>query len=274
MHPQPPYLQLENNTYSHPLLYGEYINQTLYLLHPQKKIALNIPPEKLDQFIQEIHSNLCKNLQKNFQLFQINSFELIAKQNNLKIKKRKNLLPESIIFLPTQVNQIKTLETTEYVNLTPLNSPLYFDYPKPDKTNFINQIQHLQKKLTKTKHHINFSYTSHSKLDDHKILTLKKYNKPLLFKSPDFSILADLKKHSPIKTTQNILFTEDHPRNFQKGTLSIFQNNQKTDYSIDQSTNIIQTNIQHNLTLQINNQTKAFQIFKKLSKAINNAKND
>jgi hypothetical protein len=274
MLPQPPYLQFQNNIYTHPLLYGEYINQTLYLLHPQKKIALNIPPEKLNTFVQEIYSNLQKHLKKDFQLFQINSFELIAKQNNFKVKKRKNLLPESILFLPSQTNSDQTLQSNESVKLTPLNSPIFFDYPKPDKTKFINQLQHLQKKLTKKKLNINFSYISHSKQDDQKILTSKNYSNPLLFKSPDFTILADLKNHSQIQTDQNILFTENHPRNFQKGQLTIYTKNQKNDYSIDQSTNIIQTNIQNNLTLQINNQTKAFQIYKKLSKAINQSQDD
>jgi hypothetical protein len=266
-------LKFNQHTYSNPILYGEYVAGTLYLIHPDKKIALNITPEKLQPFIESLFQNIQTKFTQSIPCFFINSFETIAQTQNYKLKKRKKLLPDSIIFIPSQKNNLPIIKTDTHVTLTPLNNPIHFDYPKPDKTKFINQISHLQKKLTKQKETINFSYTSHSKLSDQEIITTLTHKTDTLVKTPDFTLALETKNYSPPTINQNILFTENHSRNFQKGSIHLYTKDKKLGYSIDQSTNIIQTNIEHNLSLKINNQTKPFHIFKKISKAINQATN-
>lgn len=266
-------IQFEKKQYSHPILYGEYVEGTLYLIHPDKKIALNIPPEKLTEFAESIFQNIQSKFTQPTPSFLIQSFETIAQSKGLKLKKRKKLLPDAILFIPSQVNNQKIFDTDLFLQMTPINQPIFFDYPKPDKTKFINQISHLQKKLTKEKKTINFSYTSHSKETDQKIISELPNPSNCQIKTPDFTLAIQLTPPLPKDIDQNILFTENHPRNFQKGSLHYYTKDKKNDYSIDQSTNIIQTNIEHNLSLKINNQTKAFDIFKKLSKAINQTNN-
>lgn len=271
MHLSPPFIKFQNKTYSHPVLYGEYINQTLYLIHPNKKIALNINPEKLDEFIQELFENIQSPL------LYIKSFELRAKQNQLKIKKRNKLLPDAIILIPSQINQEQILDVKKPVKFTPINNPIYFDYPKPDKKNFINQIQQLQNKLDTQKYEMNFKFTYQSKLADSDIISEQNFKTPLYFKSPDYSIIADTtpyKSLETLKTTQDILFTEDHSRDFQKGVLKIYTQSKTTTHILKQSTEIIQTNVQKNLTKKINNKTKAFQIYKDLCSKINQHKGE
>ncbi len=267
-------LQHENQTYSHPILYGEYIHETLYLIHPDKKIALNIPTEQFSNFIEDLSRNIIKKTNPKAKLFQINSFEFLAKQSNFKLQKHNYLLPHAIIFVPSQINGEQILEIDQHIQLTPDNSPIYFDYPKPNKTNFINKIKHLQKNLSDKKEFINFKYTHHSKQPDQIILTSKELSNPFLLKTPDFTLISETKNFNKPNFNQNILFAEDHPRYYQKGQLQIHTSTKTFDYSLDQSTSIIQTNIQENLTLKINNKTKAFDLFKNLSKAINDSKND
>ena len=271
MHLNSPYIQFQDNTYSHPILYGEYINHTLYLIHPDKKIALNIQPEKLDEFIQDLAENI-QSL-----LLYIKSFELRAKQNQLKIKKRKKLLPDAIILVPSQINQTKVIDTTKDVQFTPINNLIHFDYPRPEKKNFINQIQQLQHKLDTKKSEINFKYTYHSKQTDQEILSEQNFKTPFFFKSPDFTILSETintQNENKLNTNQDILFTEDHPRDFQKGVLKIYTPTKTTTHLLKQSTEIIQTNVQKNLTKNINNQTKPFQIYKQLCSKINQHKSE
>lgn len=267
-------IQFQGATYSHPILYGEYVNETLYLIHPDKKIALNIPTQKLETFIESVFSNIQSKFQQDIPCFLLKSFETIAKENNYKIKKRKKLLPEAIIFIPSQENSKPIIQTDTFVSLTPLNEPIYFDYPKPDKTKFINQISNLQKKLNKDKHNINFKYIYHSKEDDQKIISDQNLNQAFILKTPDFTIASSTTLLQKPNLNQDILFTENHPRNFQMGQLKVTKNKTTNNYTLDNSTSIIQTNVQKNLTLKINKQSKPFDLFKKLSKAINQVKND
>lgn len=267
-------IQFENKTYSHPILYGEYFNQTLYLLHPDKKIALNISTDKYDDFIKNLFQNIQNKFPQTIPSFQINSFEFLAKSQEFKLKKRKKLLPDSIIFIPTQENSNPIIDIDEFVTMTPSNNPIYFDYPKPDKSKFINQINQLQKKLTKEKFEINFKYIHHSKESDQKIISALNLTDTLTITTPDFTITSSTQPQNNQSINQNILFTENHFRNFQKGQLKLHTKNKISDYTLDQSTSMIQTNVQKNLTLKINSKTKAFDLFKKLSSAINSVSND
>lgn len=274
-----PSLQINESSYQNPILYAEYINGVLYIIHPDKKIALNIPETQYQNFINTLIQETENKLNKKWYFIHLKSYELLAKETDLKTKKhRQNLLPQAIFFIPSKVTTPTSnveLEIEKPVSFTPTQNRLHIDYPKETKINFINRIQHLQRKLD-TKSDINFKFTSHSKLNNLDILNqiypnFSSTNSPdkMIFQNPDYSIISQLSAlQKPNPNSQNSILTEKHPRSFQRSSLHINTPDNLYSYTLIDPFEIIQENIIHNLLLSVSPKTKAFSLFQKLQQQI------
>ena len=302
-----PKILIDNQEFQNPILYGEYVQGILYIQHPDKKIALNIPANQVSKFITTLFTNTQSKFQQELILIYLKSADIIHQENDLKTKKhRQNLLPDAIFMIPTLIKtstpkpqEINILDVNkdQIIHFPPINNRLHIDYPKEDKTSFLNRLSNIQKKLS-TSSHINFQFTLHSKHPNSYLWTKLIDSKfpSIFFENSDFSIISqthpqtqpqtqptanqpqhtqpepNLKSihtnHPTNKDLEHILLSEKYPRNFQNGQIQLYQQNQIKSFEIINPTYIIQENLICNSLQKISPTSKPFQIYQKLHKYI------
>lgn len=275
----PPYFQINHTIYSDLITYMIYQNGKLYISHPDKNIALNIPHNSLLNFFKTTENSIQNHLQKEFQTIQILSFEFLAKLQNLKPKKvRTTFLPEAVFLIPTtkttpEEGTINLLNTEDHITFPPNLERQYLPPFTPDKNHFINQIKQLQKR-SQNKTTFNQKFIQDNNQQEEVLLQNLQKNSPknlesFLLKTPDFSLLGNTKKSSqielPEKHIQPNLKLESHHRNFQKGSIIIKSPLQEKEdiYTIDTSIESIQNNLYTNITQNVKPTSKQFDIYKK-----------
>lgn len=270
-----PYININEETYSHLITYMIYQNGKLYILHPDKKIALNIPPTSLFPFIQEVEKSLKNQLTKSHQIFQVISFELLAKIRELKPKKvRTTFLPEAVFLIPSiktdnKGSSVKLINTKQHITLPPQESRHYQPSFTPDKNHFINQIKQLQKR-NPNKTTFNQKFIQDNTTQEEILLqNLQSDQKKFLLKTPDFSIFGSIEKTTqipfPDQSLQANIKLESHHRNFQNGCIIISNphTQEKTIYKITNSIESIQNNLYTNIIQNIKPTSKQFDVYKK-----------